>query len=202
MTRPVHSEAPSASVANHLQQAQTRQSPGHDPSFSPLSSSPTTSQASPLLGALISLGVRMTSQRRLLVNLIQEGSTPLDAAALLAVAQQRDSSVDRATVYRTLALLRSKGLVEVPARAGQQSERDAQTAPGHDHGRLSCLRCGGVEGLSSGAIAKMKTTLTRRCGFGFGAGSLRIEARGHCSACTRALQKPRGAKQPRRARHR
>src|SRR5271154_6044057 len=62
-----------------------------------------------LFSELVSLGVRMTSQRRLIVGLIQDARAPLDAATLLELARKQDATVDRATVYRTLALLRKNG---------------------------------------------------------------------------------------------
>jgi Fur family transcriptional regulator, ferric uptake regulator len=57
-------------------------------------------------------GVRMTAQRRLLVDIIQDSPRHLDAATLLELAKKRDSGIDRATVYRTIALLKERGLID------------------------------------------------------------------------------------------
>jgi Fe2+ or Zn2+ uptake regulation protein len=57
-------------------------------------------------------GVRITRQRRLLVGIIQDSPRHLDAATVLGIAKQRDSDIDPATVYRTLALLKNRGLID------------------------------------------------------------------------------------------
>src|SRR5215831_9179436 len=65
-----------------------------------------------LMKELVAHGVRMTAQRRLLVGVMQDSPRHLDAAALLKSARQKDANVDRATVYRTIALLKDLGLID------------------------------------------------------------------------------------------
>ena len=65
-----------------------------------------------LLDELVSKGVRMTAQRRALVEVIQGSKEHLDAASLLTLARQREPSIDRATVYRTIELLKKFRLVD------------------------------------------------------------------------------------------
>ncbi|MEE8178050.1 MAG: transcriptional repressor, partial [Acidobacteriota bacterium] len=54
---------------------------------------------------LISRGVRMTHQRRILVDLIQRADRHLDVLTLWRRARSRDSTLNKVTVYRTLSLL-------------------------------------------------------------------------------------------------
>src|SRR5580704_12350946 len=65
-----------------------------------------------LMKELSARGVRMTAQRRLLVGIIQDSPRHLDAATLLEIARKQDPDIDRATVYRTLALLKNRGLID------------------------------------------------------------------------------------------
>ena len=65
-----------------------------------------------LIDELLSKGVRLTAQRRALVEIIQTATAHLDAAALLKEVQKREPSIDRATVYRTIDLLKKLGLVD------------------------------------------------------------------------------------------
>ena len=58
-----------------------------------------------LMEELVERGVRITAQRRLLIGIIQDSSRHLDAATLLKAAEQKVPIIDRATVYRTIALL-------------------------------------------------------------------------------------------------
>ena len=57
-------------------------------------------------------GVRMTRQRRLLFELIDGSGEHLNAESLYRLAKQRDSKINRVTVYRTLKLLKQEGLVD------------------------------------------------------------------------------------------
>ena len=89
-----------------------------------------------LMKELAARGIRMTAQRRLLVGIIQDSPRHLDAAALLKVAKQKDPSVDRATVYRTIALL--KGLVLIDELdlmhiEGEKHYYEARTSRDHCH---------------------------------------------------------------------
>ena len=59
-------------------------------------------QRNSLLEELASRGVRLTAQRRAVVEIIQAADHHLDAASLLELAQQKQPAIDRATVYRTI----------------------------------------------------------------------------------------------------
>ena len=65
-----------------------------------------------LIQELMASGVRMTAQRRLLVGIIQTSSRHLDAASLLQEARKHDPTIDRATIYRTISLLKDRGLID------------------------------------------------------------------------------------------
>ena len=65
-----------------------------------------------LLDELISKGVRLTRQRRALIEVIQEAREHLDAGSLLELARKREPNLDRATVYRTIELLKKLRLVD------------------------------------------------------------------------------------------
>src|ERR1700733_8119963 len=76
------------------------------------SRNPTPITRPSLMKELAARGVRMTAQRRLLVGIIQDSRRHLDAATLLEYARKRDPAIDRATVYRTIALLKDRGLID------------------------------------------------------------------------------------------
>ena len=63
-----------------------------------------------LMEELVERGVWITAQRRLLVGIIQDSPKHLDASTLLKAAEQKwDPNIDRATVYRTIALPKRPG---------------------------------------------------------------------------------------------
>src|SRR5678810_1321249 len=57
-------------------------------------------------------GVRLTRQRRLLLDLIDNSVVHLDAESLYQMAKEKDPKLNRVTVYRTLKLLKEGGLVD------------------------------------------------------------------------------------------
>ena len=57
-------------------------------------------------------GRRLTSQRRLILGVLEESDVHLDAETLFVRAKTRDPDISLATVYRTLAVLKEMGLVE------------------------------------------------------------------------------------------
>src|SRR3990172_1655609 len=65
-----------------------------------------------LIQELASRRIRITAQRRILMQTIQESTGHLDAATLLNLARERDPQIDRATVYRTLDMLKKLRLVD------------------------------------------------------------------------------------------
>ncbi len=62
-----------------------------------------------LLQELALRGIRITGQRKILIETIQEAARHLDAATLLELARKRDERINRATVYRTIELLSNSG---------------------------------------------------------------------------------------------
>ena len=64
-----------------------------------------------LLDELVSKGVRITAQRRAIVEVIQEAKEHLDAR-LCSNWPQREPNVDRATIYRTIELLKELRLID------------------------------------------------------------------------------------------
>ena len=55
-------------------------------------------------------GVRLTRQRQILLDLIDQSGRHLDAESLCSMAQEKDPKLNRVTVYRTLKLLKKGGL--------------------------------------------------------------------------------------------
>ena len=110
-----------------------------------------------LMKELRARGVRMTDQRRLLVGIIQDAPRHLDAAALLEIARKQDPGIDRATVYRTIALLKDRGLIDeldLMHIEGEKHYYEAKT--NRDHSHMACFRCGAIMEYASSSFEKLK----------------------------------------------
>jgi Fur family ferric uptake transcriptional regulator len=135
-----------------------------------------------LLDELVSKGVRLTSQRRALVEVIQEANEHLDAASLLDLARRREPNIDRATVYRTLELLKKLRLIDeldLMHLYGEKHYYEAKTERNHAH--LACFRCGRIEEYSSPLFERLKAEISKQAGFTIKV--TRLEVGGNCRAC-------------------
>jgi Fur family ferric uptake transcriptional regulator len=131
---------------------------------------------------LISRGVRMTRQRRLLVGIIQSADRHMDVLQLWQRARARDRTLNKVTVYRTLALLKKHGLVDeldlLHLRGGKHYY-EARTTRDHIH--LACLKCGRIEEFESSLFEKLKGQIERERRFRIRVA--RLEAGGYCDRC-------------------
>ncbi|MGB7331807.1 MAG: Fur family transcriptional regulator [Terriglobales bacterium] len=138
-----------------------------------------------LMKELAARGVRMTSQRRLLVGIIQDSPRHLDAATLLDLARKQDPDIDRATVYRTLGLLKDRGLIDELDLMHIQGEKhyyEAKTS--RDHCHMACFRCGAIMEYTSSSFEKLKKEMVKQSGFQIRV--VRLEVGGFCKRCQRA----------------
>lgn len=127
-------------------------------------------------------GIRITGQRKILVETIQSASSHLDAAALLALARKRDQTINRATVYRTLDLLKKLRLVDeldLMHLNGEKHFYEAKTTVDHVH--LACFQCGRIEEFTSPLFEQLKTEISREKAFHIRV--VRLEVGGRCSKC-------------------
>lgn len=137
-----------------------------------------------LMEELVARGVRITAQRRLLVGIIQDASRHLDAAALLRLAKEQDPDIDRATVYRTIALLKDRGLIDeldLMHIEGEKHYYEAKTS--RDHCHMACFRCGAVVEYTSSTFEKLKEEMAKQGGFQIRV--VRLEVGGLCQRCSR-----------------
>ena len=134
---------------------------------------------------LVAQGVRMTAQRRLLVGIIQDSRRHLDAAKLLELAKKQDPHIDRATVYRTIALLKDSGLIDeldLMHIEGEKHYYEAKT--NRDHCHMACFRCGAIIEFASSSFEKLKKEMARQSSFEIRV--VRLEVGGLCKQCRKA----------------
>ena len=135
-----------------------------------------------LMKELSARGVRMTSQRRVLIGIIQDSPRHLDAARLLEIARKHDAGIDRATVYRTLALLKGHGLIDeldLMHIEGEKHFYEAKT--NRDHCHMACFKCGAIMEYASASFEKLKAEMAAQSGFQIRV--TRLEVGGFCKQC-------------------
>jgi Fur family transcriptional regulator, ferric uptake regulator len=135
-----------------------------------------------LLDELAGKGVRLTAQRRAVIEVIQGAKDHLDASALLELARRREPNIDRATVYRTIELLKKLRLIDeldLMHLEGEKHFYEVKTK--RDHVHLACFRCGRIEEYSSPLFELLKPEISKKAGFTIRV--TRLEAGGYCRAC-------------------
>ena len=137
-----------------------------------------------LLEGMRARGLRLTSQRRILADLLEQASEHLDADAVLARAQEKDPSIHRATVYRTLHRLKKLGLIDELDLMHVSGERHFyEIRPRAFHIHLVCTVCKGVEEPSGPFWEDLKRKVERETGFQ--PEIVRLEMGGRCRLCLR-----------------
>jgi len=126
----------------------------------------------------------MTPQRKLLLRLIEEAPRPLDVRALLELGRREIPELDKATVYRTIALLKEHGLVdELDLLHHDGRAHYYEPVPDRQELHLVCLGCGQVTEITCPHSEDIKEVVKRRLGFQVTTG--RVEMGGYCRKCRR-----------------
>ena len=127
-------------------------------------------------------GQRVTTQRRLLLDLLRQSGGHLDADELYRLAKDRESRISLSTVYRSLRLFKELGLVDERRFAEEHYHYEAKGKRQHHH--LVCLGCGKVIEFEHPVLGKVKEDVGRQSGFEIVGADVHME--GYCSDCRRA----------------
>ena len=121
----------------------------------------------------------LTTQRRLLLELMQEAEGHLDAKELYQRASARDESISPATVYRSLNLFKELGLVDETRLGGIRCYYEIKQSQEHQH--LVCHGCGKVLEFQNPHFKKLLEAVRREHGFKVTKAELYLE--GYCQEC-------------------
>ena len=129
-------------------------------------------------------GRRLTSQRCLILDVLETSDEHLHAEALYNQAKTLDPNISLATVYRTLAVLKEMGLVE-EHRLGQEHGHYESVRRG-PHYHFTCLGCGKVIEFSTPLVTQITHELVEREGVCVIGAHLHLS--GYCTQCQRQNQ--------------
>jgi Fe2+ or Zn2+ uptake regulation protein len=132
--------------------------------------------------ALTKRGVRLTRQRKILLEVMDNAERHLDAGAILDRAQKLDPRVHRVTVYRTIDLLKRNGLIDELDLLHLRGDQHFYESHGaRDHIHVACLKCGTVREFESHLYEKLKKQIEKDCGIEIT--TARTEVGGYCEKC-------------------
>lgn len=134
-----------------------------------------------LTTALRKRGQRVTPQRLAIARTVRELDRHTTAEAVFARATEQVPGISLPTVYATLELLESLGLVRRVATETATAVYDPRT---DDHHHLVCRDCGEV--LDVDAAVDHSSVLRAARARGFAVEDAQIVIRGVCAACAQS----------------
>jgi Fur family ferric uptake transcriptional regulator len=134
-----------------------------------------------VLQVLRSRGLRMTPQRRAIVAEIMSTEGHINPADVARRVRERVPGVNPSTVYRTLGLLESLGIV---SHAHLESGAEYHRSDEGQHVHLVCARCGGEESLSAAEADRLRAVIVEHRGFM--PDFTHFAVSGFCAACVAA----------------
>jgi len=131
---------------------------------------------------LHSQGLRLTGQRRLILQVLEDAGRHLDAETVFERAQKRDERVSLATVYRTLQLFKEMGIIDQHFTSRKHNREVYEPVGAEEHYHFSCLKCGRVVEFQSALIDRARKQIAQELGINIIHGCACFE--GYCAGCT------------------
>ena len=115
-----------------------------------------------LLSRCLSKNIRMTSQRQIIIQVIEESDDHPDVDQLYLRSVELDNTISIATVYRTVKLLEEAGLIE-RLEFGDGRSRYEEAGEHHEH--LVDIETGEVHEFFNEELETLKTEIAREMGY-------------------------------------
>lgn len=122
---------------------------------------------------------RLTPQRVLLFDIIQNNPGHLHVEELYTLARKKDSTINLSTVYRTLNEFKKAGVVHELHLEEEHHHYETTEKEAHHH--LICGKCGVVIDFLWEKIDAMKKEIAKK--YGYSISHLRLQATGLCKKC-------------------
>ncbi len=119
--------------------------------------------ATSILSRCVEKGLRLTGPRRVIAGVLEAAADHPDVEELHARVARRDPGVSRATVYRTVKLFESAGLIERVDFGDGRARYETAARAHHDH--LIDLTSGKVTEFVDPEIEKLQERIARRLGY-------------------------------------
>ena len=115
-----------------------------------------------LLSRCLAKHIRMTSQRQIIIQVIEESDDHPDVDQLYLRSVELDNTISIATVYRTVKLLEEAGLIE-RLEFGDGRSRYEEAGEHHEH--LVDIETGEVHEFYNEELETLKTEIAREMGY-------------------------------------
>lgn len=135
-----------------------------------------------LIKVLGERGIRLTRQRRVILQVMDDAQQHLDVDQIFERARQIDAGVHLVTVYRTIELLKKERLIDELDLLHLRGDRHYYETHGpRDHIHVACLKCGKVREFESRLYEQLKSQIEKD--FSMKVTISRTEVGGFCAEC-------------------
>lgn len=124
-------------------------------------------------------GLKFTSQRESILEEILNVKGHFEIEDMVKRIKEKSIPVSRATVYRTLNILKEMGLVNEVIKYKNKTIYEISLKQHHDH--LICTKCGSIIEFSEEEIEKLQDKICKE--YGFKPETHRLEIFGICKNC-------------------
>ena len=131
--------------------------------------------------ALRAEGGRRGEARRAVVAVFAEHDCCLSASEVAAKAAERGERIGTASVYRTVELLRERGLLQRVETGEGGARYEAVVPGGHHHHHAVCERCGRLTPFEDRSLERAINSIAERIGHRVDAHDVLL--RGVCERC-------------------
>jgi Fur family ferric uptake transcriptional regulator len=121
----------------------------------------------------------VTTHRQLLLDILREAKSHVDAKQLFQEAVKRDHRISLATVYRSLRLFKELGLVNEMLLDKTRCSYEIRKSGEHFH--AICRGCGKVTEFKSPIVHQLVEEVQRKSGMTVIRAALNVE--GYCTKC-------------------
>lgn len=121
-------------------------------------------------------GLKVTAPRLAVFSFLEQN----DPSTVSAVIEHHSEQIDRASIYRTVALFRKLGIIQDIVAGGKRMIELTDTFGSHHH-HLSCLQCGKSKAVDDHALESDLARIADKNGFR--PVSHQIEMSGICADC-------------------
>lgn len=131
--------------------------------------------------AIVAEGGRMTGQRAIILDVIAASHDHLTADDITARAQRHDRSINPSTVYRTLTLLKERGLIKAQYYDQDNHREVFEPTPPTEHYHFTCTRCGKVIEFESKHVPALRAQVQSE--LGVDVTQIHLSVTGLCETC-------------------
>jgi Fur family ferric uptake transcriptional regulator len=109
-------------------------------------------------------GLRLTSQRKLVLEVLHHQDGPVSADMVYDLVHQIDLNLDRSTIYRTLDLLKEFGIVQ-QIQSNDRYHFYEHTGTTQPHIHMVCQKCGKIFIVEQQLFDNIQQSLENKLGF-------------------------------------